>query len=72
LGQYRADNFQIIQHAISDARIFVTLDEHLGDWAVLPLREHCGVIRLKVHPATHENALTTLLPFSKTVLNEIF
>jgi predicted nuclease of predicted toxin-antitoxin system len=66
VGQYRADDFQIIQHAISDGRILVTLDEHFGNWAVLPLREHLGVIRLKIHPATHENAITTLLPFLKS------
>ena len=44
--------------------MLVTLDGHFGDWAVLPLKEHTGVIRLRVHPATSENALrllTTLL-----------
>jgi predicted nuclease of predicted toxin-antitoxin system len=66
VGQYRADDFQIIQHAISDDRILVTLDEHFGNWAVLPLREHPGVIRLKINPATHENAITTLLPFLRS------
>lgn len=63
MGQHRADDFQIIRRAISDGRILVTLDEHFGNWAVLPLREHPGVIRLKIHPATHENAIMTLLPF---------
>jgi len=66
VGQHRADDFQIIQRTISDGRILVTLDEHFGNWAVLPLREHPGVIRLKIHPATHENAITTLLPFLKS------
>ena len=65
VGQDRADDFQIIQRAISDGRILVTLDKHFGDWAVLPLREHRGVIRLKIHPATHENAIKTLVPFLK-------
>lgn len=65
VGQDRADDSQIIERAISDGRILVTLDEHFGNWAVLPLREHRGVIRLKIHPATHENAINTLVPFLK-------
>ena len=66
VGQHRSDDLQIIQRAISDGRILITLDEHFGNWAVLPLREHPGVIRLKIHPATHQNAINTLLPFLKT------
>lgn len=66
VGQHRADDFQILQRAISDGRILVTLDEHFGNWAVLPLREHPGVIRLKIHPATHVNAIAILLPFLRT------
>lgn len=66
VGHLRADDFQILQHAISDRRILITLDEHFGNWAVLPLKEHPGVIRLKIHPATHENAISTLLPFLRT------
>ena len=63
VGQYRADDFQILQRAISDSRILVTLDEHFGNWAVMPLRKHPGVIRLKIHPATNANAVKMLLPF---------
>jgi predicted nuclease of predicted toxin-antitoxin system len=63
VGQYRADDSEILQRAISDGRILITLDEHFGNWAVLPLREHPGVIRLKIHPATNENAAKVLLPF---------
>lgn len=62
-GQDRADDLQIIERAISDGRILVTLDDHFGNWAVLPLRKHPGVIRLKIHPATHANAIGILLPF---------
>ena len=43
--------------------MLVTLDEHFGDWAVLPLSLHSGVIRLKVHPTTSQNILRVLLPF---------
>jgi len=65
VGQDRADDHQILQRAISDDRILVTLDEHFGNWAILPLKEHRGVIRLKIHPATHQNAIRILIPFLK-------
>lgn len=49
-GQERADDQQILQKAITESRILITLDEHFGDWVILPLRQHPGVIRIKVHP----------------------
>lgn len=36
-GKARADDEQILQKAISENRILITLDEHFGDWVVLPL-----------------------------------
>ena len=51
-GQNRADDLQILEKAISENRILITLDEHFGDWVVLPLSRHPGVIRLKVTPTT--------------------
>ena len=63
VGQDRADDDQILQTAIAENRILVTLDEHFGDWVVLPLSEHPGVIRLKINPTTSENAINLLLPF---------
>jgi predicted nuclease of predicted toxin-antitoxin system len=63
VGQDRADDYQILQKAIVENRILVTLDEHFGDWVVLPLSEHPGVIRLKINPTTSENAINLLLPF---------
>ena len=62
-GNARADDQQILQETIFDNRILITLDEHFGDWVVLPLNRHPGVIRLKVEPTTSENALNLLLPF---------
>jgi len=62
VGQDRADDYQILQKAIAENRILVTLDEHFGDWVVLPLSEHPGVIRLKINPTTSENAINLLLP----------
>jgi predicted nuclease of predicted toxin-antitoxin system len=58
----------ILQRAIHDDRILVTLDEHFGDWSILPLSTHPGVIRLKANPTTSKNVLNLLLPFlNKTV-----
>ena len=70
VGQARADDFQILQKAISDNRILVTLDEHFGDWVVLPLSRHPGVIRLKVNPTTSNNINKLLLPFLRTHSSE--
>jgi len=53
----RADDQQILEKAISENRILVTLDEHFGDWVILPLSLHPGVIRLKVNPTTSERVL---------------
>ena len=62
VGQARADDALILDRAVRDQRVLVTLDEHFGDWAVLPLSEHCGVIRVKAHPATTENIAALLGP----------
>ena len=50
--QNRADDQQILRRAVTENRILVTLDEHFGDWVILPLSQHPGVIRVKVHPTT--------------------
>ena len=62
-GHARADDRQILDKAIEENRILVTLDEHFGDWVVLPLSRHPGVIRIKVNPTTSKNVLDILLPF---------
>jgi predicted nuclease of predicted toxin-antitoxin system len=56
-GQARADDRQILEKAVSEDRILITLDGHFGDWVVLPLSRHSGVIRLKVEPTTAKNIL---------------
>ncbi len=63
IGQARADDKKILEQAISQNRILITLDEHFGDWVVLPLSRHPGVIRLKINPTTSENVISLLLPF---------
>jgi len=63
VGQERADDSQILQTAIDESRVLITLDEHFGDWVILPLCEHHGVIRLKINPTTSQNAINLILPF---------
>ncbi len=62
-GQARADDNEVLQRAIDENRVLVTLDEHFGDWVVLPLCKHPGVIRIKVHPTTSYNIVNMLIPF---------
>lgn len=72
IGQARADDQQILQKAIIENRILITLDEHFGDWVILPLSRHSGVIRIKVHPTTSEKVLNLLLPFLQAHSQEQF
>jgi predicted nuclease of predicted toxin-antitoxin system len=72
VGQARADDQEILEKAISENRTLITLDEHFGDWVVLPLRKHPGVIRLKVHPTTSSNVLSLLLPFLRSQPPNLF
>lgn len=71
-GYSRADDQQILEKAISENRILITLDEHFGDWVVLPLRQHPGVIRLKVNPTTSKNIIRLILPFLRLYNSEQF
>jgi len=48
---------------IIENRLLITLDEHFGDWVILPLSKHPGVVRIKVYPTTSERILTLLMPF---------
>ena len=61
-GQARADDAQILERAVQEERTLVTLDGHFGDWVVLPLSKHFGVIRVRAHPASTENVSMLLLP----------
>ncbi len=63
IGMSRAEDDQVLKEATRQKRVLVTLDEHFGDWAVLPLSRHPGVIRVKADPATSSNILKTLVPF---------
>ncbi len=72
VGQARADDQQILQKAIDENSILVTLDEHFGDWVILPLSKHPGVIRLKVNPTTSNNIIKLLVPFLRIHSSEQF
>ena len=72
VGQERADDSDILKKAIKENRILVTLDEHFGDWVVLPLSKHPGVIRIKVNPTTSDNILRVLMPFLHQYHNQEF
>lgn len=62
VGLDRADDADILARAIAQDRVLVTLDGHFGDWAILPLAAHSGVIRVKAHPTTTEKVVQVLLP----------
>jgi predicted nuclease of predicted toxin-antitoxin system len=62
IGLATAGDDEILTRAIADNRILVTLDGHFGDWVVLPLGQHPGVIRVKATPTTTAAVLTLLLP----------
>jgi len=70
--QSRHDDRQILEKAITENRILITLDEHFGDWVILPLSQHPGVIRIKVHPTTSKKVLNLLLPFLRMHTQEQF
>ncbi len=72
VGQARADDQQILKTAVSENRILVTLDEHFGDWVILPLRQHPGVLRLKVNSTTSKNVISLLLPFLRLHSSDAF
>ncbi len=72
VGQARADDLEILQRAESDRRILITLHEHFGNWAVLPLGEHIGVIRVKISPVSPANVISLLLPFLRDRTQEQF
>jgi len=72
IGMARSDDENILSKAIALGRILITLDEDFGDWAVLPLQNHTGVIRLKVNQAISDNILAVLIPFLRQFLDKSF
>lgn len=72
IGLNRANDAEVLNKAKEEKRVLITLDEHFGDWAILPLEKHSGVIRIKVHPTTSRNILDILLPFIEKNINKSF
>jgi predicted nuclease of predicted toxin-antitoxin system len=72
LGMARADDEEVLAKAMETGRVLVTLDEHFGDWAVLPLLSHTGVVRVKADPATTDNVLIVLIPFLRQCRDKAF
>ena len=62
IDQARADDALILKRAMEEQRTLVTLESHFGDWAVLHLSEHFGVIRVKAHPTTTDRIARILIP----------
>jgi predicted nuclease of predicted toxin-antitoxin system len=71
-GQSRADDHDILATALNHNRTLITMDEHFGDWVILPLSTHPGVIRLKVDPFNSQNVLILLAPFLEKYLPGAF
>ncbi|MCA9444549.1 MAG: DUF5615 family PIN-like protein [Candidatus Omnitrophica bacterium] len=67
VGQSRAEDDAILVYANAENRILITLDDDFGNWAILPLHEHHGVIRIKVHPPTSARIAEVLTPFLRDV-----
>ncbi|MEI6209585.1 MAG: DUF5615 family PIN-like protein [Desulfuromonadales bacterium] len=72
IGMSTADDSGIMHWAIENKRTVITLDDHFGDWSILPLATHSGVIRLKVNPTTTVNTLDLLIPFLKKHIGKSF
>ena len=61
--QARADDREILERVIQENRILITFDQHFGNWAVLPLDRHPGVIRLCLDDAKHQEVVEILTAF---------
>jgi predicted nuclease of predicted toxin-antitoxin system len=72
IGQARADDAEILDRASRAGQILITLDKDFGDWVVMPLHRHTGVIRIKIHPPLVSHIAEVLLPFLATHHQEQF
>jgi len=62
-GHARAEDTVLLSRAIDENRVVVTLDKHFGNWLILPLFKHTGVVRVKVSPTTTDEVSPLLIPF---------
>lgn len=70
IGLATADDAEILARAVGLNRLLLTLDGHFGDWTVLPLSHHPGVVRIKANPATTANIV--LLTFLERSVDRNF
>lgn len=70
LARSRAEDDEVLRIASNDNRVLVTRDGDFGDWTVLPLHEHSGVIRVESNPTTTAEAASLLVPFLASVRQE--
>ena len=61
------DDERLIDFAVAEQRILVTLDLDFGEIYYLSRRHQFGVIVVRVHPATVEKITTALTSFLKSV-----
>ena len=72
LERSRADDDEVLQLASSDVRVLITRDGDFGDWTVLPLHEHAGVIRVETNATTTAEAAAVLAPLLAAAQQEDF
>ena len=72
LARSRADDEEVLHLASNDDRVLITRDGDFGDWTVLPLHEHAGVIRVETKPTTTAEAVAVLVPFLAAARQEDF
>lgn len=62
-GFSKAEDSDVLEIACAEGRTLVTLDEDFGDWMILHLDRHPGVIRVKVEPTNAHSIGDLLFPF---------
>ncbi len=72
IGMSRANDADILEYAVKNNRVLITLDKDFGDWVILPLSSHPGVIRVKVPITTGENIIKVLAGFLRAYCNKEF
>lgn len=65
-GQSRSPDEDILSFAIENGRILVTHDRGFGNWLMLPLKEHPGVIRIEPGSLKPEMVLEIILQILDT------
>lgn len=59
-GLSGATDEQVLQFAVNNGRAIVTLDADFANVMRFPPERTCGVVRLKIHPATEDKIRQTI------------